>query len=220
MAIAAIAIAPSAALGQVAGGAGPAGTTPTPTDPAGHRVPTAPPHCSSGAGALGGISIQAGSCGHGYVNPLRRNRWAVSRIDMGIDLMPIRRTPVVAIGDAKIIGSSMHSGWPGGAFLWYRLLNGDHAGAIVYVAEHLRNLAPAGTRVRAGQIIATAVPGWPGTEWGWATPNGSPRAYPCYHEGMPTNSGRTMVRFLMSLGARGFSSRPKPGPNAPVGKRC
>lgn len=211
----ALAVAPSVAAGQGSGGAAPTQTVPPPTAP-----PTpAPPHCSSGAGALGGVSIQAGSCGHGYVNPLRGGSWTVSRTDMGIDLMPNRREPVVAIGDAKIIGSSMHSGWPAGAFIWYRLLNGDHAGAIVYVAEHLRNLAPVGTRVKAGQIIATALPGSPWTEWGWATPGGSPRAYPCYHEGMATNSGWEMARFLVSLGAKGFS-RPKPGPTAPVGKLC
>ena len=98
--------------------------------------------------------------------------------------MPIGRQSVVAIGAAKILGSSNHSSWPGGGFLWYRLLNGDHAGAVVYVAEHLKGLAPAGTRVRAGQQIATALPGYPWTEWGWATAAGQPRALRCYRRAM------------------------------------
>ena len=154
-----------------------------------------------------------------YVNPFAEGGWSVSRTDMGVDYVPIRREPVVAIGDAKIIGSSTHSGWPGGSFLWYRLLDGNHAGEIVYVAEHLTKLAPAGATVPAGQRIATALPGYPWTEWGWATPAGDPRAFPCYREGMETNSGREMARFLDSLGARPLR-RLQPGPDWPSGRRC
>ncbi|MGA8745328.1 MAG: hypothetical protein WB507_05650 [Solirubrobacterales bacterium] len=154
-----------------------------------------------------------------YVDPFAAGGWSVSRTDMGVDYVPIRREPVVAIGDAKIIGSSTRSGWPGGSFLWYRLLDGSHAGEIIYVAEHLANLAPEGATVAAGQRIATALPGYPWTEWGWATPAGQPRAFPCYREGMETNSGREMARFLDSLGARPLR-RLQPGPDWPSGRRC
>lgn len=154
-----------------------------------------------------------------YVNPFATGSWSVSRTDMGVDYMPQMREPVVAIGRARILGSSMKSGWPGGAFIWYRLLDGDHAGAIVYVAEHLIKLAPAGITVGAGQEIATALPGYPWTEWGWATAGGNPRAYPCYRDGMETNSGREMARFLKSLGAKPLS-RLQPGPNRPSGRLC
>ncbi|MFN8162604.1 MAG: hypothetical protein U0R26_02015 [Solirubrobacterales bacterium] len=155
----------------------------------------------------------------GYVNPFATGDWTVSRTDMGVDYMPSRREPVVAIGRALILGSSMKSGWPGGAFIWYRLLGGDHAGSIVYVAEHLRKLAPAGTTVRAGQEIATALPGYPWTEWGWATASGQPRALPCYQDGTETNSGREMARFLQALGAEPLG-RLAPGPDWPSGKPC
>ena len=138
---------------------------------------------------------------------------------MGIDLAPLRREPVVAIGDAKVLGSDSRSGWPGGHFIWYRLLNGDHAGDIVFVAEHLRRLVPTGTVVRAGERIATAIPGSPWTEWGWATRSGETRAAPCYYEGMPTNSGREMGRFLRSLGGK-FIQRLGPGPDWPSGRLC
>ncbi len=154
-----------------------------------------------------------------YVDPFSVGRWSVSRTDMGVDYVPIRREPVLAIGDAKILGSSGRSPWPGGHFIWYRLLDGDHAGAVIYVAEHLTALAPAGATVRAGQQIATALPGYPWTEWGWATPAGEPRALPCYHEGMETNSGKEMARFLGSLGARPLR-RLNPGPDWPSGKLC
>ncbi len=177
----------------------------------------AAPACHSSSGGIGtsGSNCRTG----GYVNPFAGQRWGPGRIDMGIDLAPLRREPVVAIGDAKVLGSDSRSGWPGGHFIWYRLLNGDHAGDIVFVAEHLRRLVPAGTVVRAGERIATAIPGSPWTEWGWATRSGETRAAPCYYEGMPTNSGREMGRFLRSLGGK-FIQRLGPGPDWPSGRLC
>lgn len=154
-----------------------------------------------------------------YVNPFSVGGWSVSRTDMGVDYIPTRPDPVLAIGDARILGSSSHASWPGGHFIWYRLLDGTHAGAVIYVAEHLTALAPAGATVRTGQKIATALPGYPWTEWGWATPAGEPRALPCYREGMETNSGKEMARFLRSLGATPLT-RPEPGPDWPSGKLC
>lgn len=182
-----------------------------------------PGAAAAGCSPSGGIGIDSTDCRSGsgsYVNPLKGQSWLPGRVDMGVDLVPNRRQPVVAIGDAKVLGSDSHSGWPGRHYIWYRLLNGDHAGNIVYVAEHLTNLVPAGTRVRAGQRIATALPGSPWTEWGWATRGGDPRAAPCYREGMATNSGRQMARFLHSLGARATVERQAPGPNRPSGKLC
>jgi hypothetical protein len=154
-----------------------------------------------------------------YVDPFSIGSWSLSRTDMGVDYIPIHPDPVLAVGDAQILGSSSHASWPGGHFIWYRLLDGNHAGAVIYVAEHLRGLAPAGVRVRPGQQIATALPGYPWTEWGWATPAGEPRALPCYREGMETNSGREMARFLGSLGAR-TSRRLELGPDWPSGRLC
>jgi hypothetical protein len=154
-----------------------------------------------------------------YVNPFTSSVWEPSRTDMGVDWVSVRKAPVLAIGDAVILGSQNNTGWPGGHLIWYQLTNGSHAGDIVYVAEHLKSLAKAGTKVRAGQQIATAIPGYPWTEWGWANANGSPRAYPCYHEGQKTNSGKEMARFMMSLGAT-VGDPPGKGANAPSGKLC
>jgi murein DD-endopeptidase MepM/ murein hydrolase activator NlpD len=166
--------------------------------------------CSSGS---------AGGGGH-YVNPFKRRRWYAGRIDMGVDYVPRgRRRRVVAIGDAKIKEANNNSGWPGGHFMYYKLLNGDHAGKFIYVAEQLRRLKPAGTRVQAGQRIATALPGGSGLEIGWANRHGEPRAGPCYTEGMKTHSGREMARFLRGLGAE-VGDRPGPVPDYPSGKRC
>ncbi len=165
-------------------------------------------------------SALAGPAPHGtYINPFRAAGWQPSRTDMGVDWAPTAPLPVLAIGDAVILGSEGHASWPGHHLIWYRLLDGSHAGDVVYVAEHLKRLAPAGETVRAGQQIAVALPGYPWTEWGWADEYGSPRAYPCYREGKQTSSGKEMARFLMSLGATPGDPAGR-GPDGPVGKRC
>ena len=159
------------------------------------------------------------AAGGRYVNPFASSVWEPSRTDMGMDWVSTRKAPVLAIGDAVILGASNHTSWPGHHIIWYRLLNGSHAGAVIYVAEHLKRLARVGQRVRAGQRIATALPGYPWTEWGWANANGSPRAYPCYREGKSTNSGREMARFLISLGAAS-GDPPGRGADRPHGRKC
>jgi murein DD-endopeptidase MepM/ murein hydrolase activator NlpD len=155
----------------------------------------------------------------GYVNPFKPTRWYAGRIDMGVDYVPLRRRAVVAIGDAKILGSDSHSGWPGGHLIWYKLLDGDHAGDVIYVAEQLKRLVPAGIKVAAGERIATARAGGSGLEIGWADRLGQARAAPCYTEGMKTHSGREMGRFLHSLGAK-VGDRPGRVPDHPAGRRC
>ena len=155
-----------------------------------------------------------------YIDPFTAEGWYPARTDMGVDWFVTRRLPVLAIGDAVILGSDSHDGgWPGGHFIWYQLLDGSHAGDIIYVAEHLTKLLPVGAHVRAGQRIAIALPGGTGTEWGWAEPSGATRANPCYHEGQITRSGREMARFMKSLGAE-VQDRPGPGLDAPLGKLC
>jgi hypothetical protein len=157
---------------------------------------------------------------HPYVNPFTNRAWGPARTDMGVDWIPAHRLPVRAIGDAVILGSDSHADWPGHHIIWYQLLDGSHAGGVIYVAEHLRRLLPAGKFVRAGQEIGVALPGYPWTEWGWATGDGSPVAYPCYKvDGEQTAAGKEMARFMMSLGAHVYD-RPGRGPSAPQGKRC
>jgi hypothetical protein len=178
-------------------------------------------HRCDGSGGVGPKAGKARRCADPlYVNPIRAKRWYAGRTDMGVDYVPTDRpVPVLAIGDAKILGSDRHSGWPGGHYMWYRLLDGDHAGNIVYVAEELRGMAHKGTVVSAGDQIAIARARGTGTEWGWATKSGSPRAGSCYHEGQRTNSGKQMARFLRSLGAD-TADKPGPGPDYPSGPPC
>jgi hypothetical protein len=115
--------------------------------------------------------------GDAYIDPFANPGWQPDRTDMGIDWFVTHPLPVLAIGNAVILGSNSHdTGWPGGHFIWYRLLNGSHAGDIIYVAEHLKHLLPAGSHIRTGQKIAEALPGGTGTEWGWADADGATRA--------------------------------------------
>jgi hypothetical protein len=157
---------------------------------------------------------------HEYVNPFADPAWGPARTDMGVDWIPAHRLPVLAIGDAVVLGSDWHADWPGGRIIWYQLLDGSHAGDVVYVAENLRHLVPVGTYVRAGQQIALALPSYPYTEWGWANSYGSPIAYPCYNvDGKQTRAGKEMARFMKGLGAATYNA-PGPGPDRPQGKFC
>lgn len=157
---------------------------------------------------------------HPYTNPFADPAWFPARTDMGVDYLPMHRVPVRAIGDAVILGSdSANTFWPGGHLIWYQLLDGSHAGRVIYVSEHLANLAPAGRFVAAGTKIATALPGSPYTEWGWANGSGQPLALPCYHEGQKTGPGKEMARFFIELGAA-TRDLPGRGPDAPQGGHC
>jgi hypothetical protein len=158
--------------------------------------------------------LSLGTSGARYVNPFRGGGWAPARTDMGVDWIPLRTEPVRAIGDAEIIGADNEAAWPGHHIIWYQLLDGSHAGDIIYVAENIRHLLRAGTRVRAGQAIAQAVPAYPWTEWGWANQYGAPLAHRCYHEGEQTRAGKRMARFLQSLGVRPLDN-PGRGPDGP-----
>jgi len=181
-------------------------------------VGTASGTCAGGSS--GGTGTTDSGCDSSkYINPFKHQSWYAGRIDMGVDYMPNHRYPVRAIGKAKILGSDSHSGWPGGHFLWYKLLKGDHKGDIIYVAETLKKLIPAGTKVAPGETIAKALPGGTGIEMGWANKRGETRAARCYSEGMKTHSGKEMARFLNELGAD-VVSKAKNAPDYPSGPRC
>ena len=193
--------------------------------PAGAAAPRcADANGGEGTRSSGGVGTLARHHSHpcadpGYVDPLRGAAWMPGRTDMGVDFSVTRHKPIVAIGDAKIRGSDNRSGWPGGHFMYYKLLDGDHAGDFIYVAETMGRMLPEGTVVSAGERIATALPGGTGTEWGWANRLGEPRAAPCYSEGVETNSGAEMARFLRSLGGT-TADKPGPGSDFPSGSRC
>lgn len=167
---------------------------------------------ASGAKAARHGTAPAGLAG--YVNPLAGEQWALARTDQGVDYQPDVPEPVRAIGAGVIVFSSTATGWPGGAFISYRLEGGPAAGHVIYVAEHLSGLVPAGEAVRAGEPIATAWPGYPWTEWGWAACSGDLPAvqYNGAPDGTPMAGGLAFARFMRGLGA-GTAQDPGPGPD-------
>src|SRR5438270_9194453 len=88
-----------------------------------------------------------------YVNPFRQvNNLRPERIDMGVDYAG--SGPLLALGNAIVgVALSSNSGWPGGGFVGYTLLDGPYVGKHVYMAENFSPTVRAGQRVSAGQEI-------------------------------------------------------------------
>jgi hypothetical protein len=136
-----------------------------------------PAYIASGyaAASSGGAGIgSAGSCervvgsGGGYVNPLASARVTRERIDQGVDYSGSGTLAAIGAGRVAWVSTS-GTGWPG-AFIEYQLSGGPDGGCYVYYAEGVT--PPPGLRVgdvvRAGQAIATVIPGWAsGIEIGW-----------------------------------------------------
>jgi len=105
-----------------------------------------------------------------YGNPLR----AISaldreRVDQGVDYSGYG--PMFALGDGVVL-STTNSGWPGGTFIAYRLVDGPAPGLVVYAAEDLLPRVSTGERVTADTIIGSMYEGPDGIETGWADPSG------------------------------------------------
>jgi hypothetical protein len=142
-----------------------------------------------------------------YVNPLSKVANLVAeRVDQGVDFSG--NGPILAIGNAKILETG-GSGWPGGPYMAYQLLDGPDAGRTVYVAENIRPTVQVGQTVKAGQEIATMFQGGTGIEMGWAdTGGGSPlsqtaAAGSITGANLPpggTQVGRSFESLLNSLG--------------------
>jgi Putative peptidoglycan binding domain len=98
----------------------------------------------------------------GYVNPFRDAQGLVpQRTDQGVDFYAKRGSPILAIGKASITRSTTQSGWcpndpspDAHSCVQYLLLDGDHAGEEVYVAEYIDPLVKVGDVVEAGHMIA------------------------------------------------------------------
>ncbi len=136
------------------------------------------------------------------IDPFTDAGWIPERTDQGVDYGAAQQLPVRAICDGTILSTANVPGWPGYTWLYYKLTSGPFAGKCVYVAENLVNPLPVGTHVKAGQVIATALPGGPGTEWGWAQGIGTPSVpYGSLPDGTPTEGGKAFARFLRSLDA-------------------
>jgi hypothetical protein len=81
-------------------------------------------------------------------------------------------------------------------------------------AERFGQLLPAGARLWPGRTIATALSGYPWTEWGWANCRGSGPvvSYNGAADGTPMPGGLAFARFMRELGA-GSAMDPGRGPD-------
>jgi hypothetical protein len=109
-----------------------------------------------------------------------------------------------AMGSGTIT-SVRNSGWPGGAFIGLHLDSGQY----MYYAENIIPHVSIGQRVRAGELVGTAVGTSPFIEVGWAAPPGTGETMaarsgqaasgsdPGAH---PTGYGVSMNNLIKSLG--------------------
>lgn len=143
----------------------------------------------------------------GYTNPIGPGLKG-ARVDMGVDYTG--SGPLFAIGSGTIV-NVRNAGWPGGIFIGLKLDNG----LFVYYAENLIPRVSVGQKVRAGQLVATAVGTYPFLEIGWAAPPGTGETMAAktgqsnlgQSEGDPgkfsTAYGVSMSNLIRSLGGPG-----------------
>ena len=136
-----------------------------------------------------------------YIDPLQYvNHW--ERTDQGVDAnMPIG-APILAPSPVKIL-AVIPNWYAGQPLVYWELLNGPDAGKIQYVAEEITGLAPPGSYLQQGQVIARYAAQGTGIEFGWSTINGVTlaRSTTGYTEGAVTPAGCSIRAWLNALGA-------------------
>jgi hypothetical protein len=136
-----------------------------------------------------------------YIDPLKYvDHW--ERTDQGVDAnMPVG-APILAPSRIKIL--AIEPNWYAGQpLVYWELLDGPDAGLEQYVAEEITNVAPPGSILQQGQVIARYAASGTGIEYGWSTSNGVTLAVATtgYEEGEVTPAGANMRNWLNSLGA-------------------
>ncbi|HET9071018.1 MAG TPA: hypothetical protein VFN60_03815 [Acidimicrobiales bacterium] len=105
----------------------------------------------------------------GYLNPLRDVVSLLPQeVDQGVDYCGFG--PVYALGPGVVLNTTS-AGWPGGAFISYRLTAGPALGLIPYVAENVTPLARVGERVGPSTILGYLHDAGTCMETGWADPS-------------------------------------------------
>ena len=136
-----------------------------------------------------------------YIDPLQYvNHW--ERTDQGVDAnLPIG-APILAPGPIKIL-AIIPNWYAGQPLVYWELLNGPEAGRIQFVAEEITGLAPPGSYLQQGQVIARYAAHGTGIEFGWSTINGVTLAQSTtgYTEGQITPAGCSIRAWLNALGA-------------------
>lgn len=139
-----------------------------------------------------------------YQDPLRGvRRLRVARTDQGVDYFGMAWSPIYPIGRCHVTWVSVKSGWPGGGVVHYLLLDGSHAGEIIYVAEWIKPAVAIGDVIEPTHVLArfrfNLDRRFRGIETGFIRPG---THEPCSTDtsGRPTEGGIRMTRFLNRLG--------------------
>jgi peptidoglycan hydrolase CwlO-like protein len=145
--------------------------------------------------------IQIKATSGAYIDPLQFvDRW--ERTDQGVDAtMPVG-APILAPAQVKIL--AIEPDWYlGQPLVYWELLAGPDAGMEQYVAEEITDIAPPGSILAQGQVIARYASSGTGIEYGWSTPDGVTLAVATtgYEEGEVTPAGVNMRNWLNGLGA-------------------
>jgi hypothetical protein len=185
------------AIQPTAGAQAPAVTA---TDPVGDIHAHAPP-LSQVRSELKLEAVAAKVTNATYINPLPYvNHW--ERTDQGVDAnMPVG-APILAPCRIKVL--AIEPGWYlNQPLVYFELLEGPDAGRVQYVAEEITSIAPPGSFLDKGQVIARYAAAGTGLEYGWSTLNGITlaRATSGYEEGQITPAGRWIRAWLNALGA-------------------
>jgi hypothetical protein len=172
----------------------------TPSDPVGDPHAHAPP-LSQIRRELRLELIAAPVTSATYINPLYYvTHWG--RTDQGVDATLPVGAPIFAPGRVKVL--AVEPDWYAGQpLVYYELLDGPYAGQVQYVAEQITDIAPPGSILQQGQVIARFAPAGTGIEFGWSTINGITlaRATTGYEEGQVTPAGQSIRAWLNKLGA-------------------
>jgi hypothetical protein len=172
----------------------------TATDPVGDIHAHAPP-LSQVRSELKLEAVAAKVTNATYIDPLPYvNRW--ERTDQGVDAnMPVG-DPILAPCRIKVL--AIEPGWYlNQPLVYFELLEGPDAGRVQYVAEEITSIAPPGSFLDKGQVVARFAAVGTGIEYGWSTLNGITlaRATSGYEEGQITPAGRWIRAWLNALGA-------------------
>jgi peptidoglycan hydrolase CwlO-like protein len=156
---------------------------------------------SAAVAAFGAERIPVNTSSGSYIDPLQFvNHW--ERTDQGVDATMPAGAPILAPSQVKIL--AIEPDWYlGQPLVYWELLAGPDGGLEQYVAEEITDIAPPGSILKQGQVIARYAASGTGIEYGWSTPDGVTLALATtgYEEGEVTPAGVSMRNWLNSLGA-------------------
>src|SRR5206468_13009719 len=107
-----------------------------------------------------------------YQNPFAAEQPYVGRTDMGVDVCLSPGDPIRAVGNGVVVGV-MRNWFEKQPYIWYQLTAGPDAGRYTHIAEQINHLAPVGSTLQAGDVVARYAAKGTCIEIGWSAANGA-----------------------------------------------